>query len=221
MDTSAVRNLGVLSTLNYAKSHAEKLQAHPIPAIAERAVLVRDATADLESAYAATRPLRALWSGAAKTKNEADDALDDAVSSLSYDLLAPTRLNGDRDARDYRALFPDGNIKFIYGPDRAELVQVGAIATYLEKTPTHPMADRAAVLRQKAAVMEAALGPATAAESAYLGALAIQRDRKAALVRVVAKNVRFLRDQLNGDEAKVNALFPTIAEATTKEDPEP
>jgi len=53
------------------------------------------------------------------------------------------------------------------------LVQVNAIAAYLELTPSHPMASRAVVLRQKAASVEAALGPATSAQSALEAALVV------------------------------------------------
>jgi len=222
MDSSAVRELGVLSVISFAAKHADLLANNSTPAINARAPVVRAAVSGLELAYGASRPLRALWSLAVKAKDAADDDLDDTISALSYDLLGPSILKGDRDAADYRVLFPEGNIDFINGPDRAELAQVNAIASHLEQTPTHPMAGRATLIRQKAAVMDAAMGPVAAAETTYRNSLAVQRARKEAVVRVLRKNVRFLRDQLDGDEAKVDALFPTVAECKTKEEyPDP
>jgi glutathione S-transferase len=221
MNTAPVARLGVLSLLNFARKHAERLAKHDRPDVAALSGPVLAVSGDLESAYAASRPLAALSVAATRNKDVADDDLDDTIAQVSYELLGPSILNGDRDAKDYRVLFPEGNIRFIQGPDRAELVQVNAIATYLELNPSHPMASRAVVLRQKAAAVEAALGPATSAQSALEAALVVQRERKAALVRVLRKNVRFLRDQFDGVEAKVDALFPTFAEAKVKEDTDP
>jgi glutathione S-transferase len=221
MDTGLITQLGVLSLLNYARKHVERLQNHPRPEVAVLSGPVTTVSADLESAYTASRPLRALSVAATRHKDDADDELDDMVAQISYELLSPAVLHGDRDAKDYRVLFPEGNIRFIHGPDRAELVQVNAIAAYLENNPSHPMAPRAVVLRQKSAAVEAALGTAAAAQAAFAATLVVQRERKAALVRVLRKNVRVLRDQFDGVEAKVDALFPTIAEAKVKEDPDP
>jgi glutathione S-transferase len=205
------RKLGTLSLSNFGRRHADRLAAHDRAAISERTSVVRHAVDDLDLAYSARRPLRALWVQATALKDAADSSLDDAIRAIRYDLLGPSHLKGDRGAVAYRALFPDGTIDFITGPDRVELAQVAAMAAYLEANPGHPMASCAADLRVKAAAMAAAL------EHALRAAQVVEREKREALGRVLRKSGTFLRDQLDGDERQVDGLFPTVAEARVAE----
>jgi hypothetical protein len=207
---NTLKRLGTLSLINFGQKHAEKLEQHAKAEVKARAAVIRAATGDLDAAYAARRPLQALWSKAVVGKDGADDALDDLIRALSYDLLAPAQLAGDRAHASYRALFPAGNIHFISGPDRAELAQVGAIVDYLKAHADHPMASRAAALETAAAKLEAALAPLAAAEAAFRGAQAIESEKRDLLRRALRKSATFLRDQLDGDEHAVQALFPPI-----------
>ncbi|MDD5306592.1 MAG: hypothetical protein PHU25_04655 [Deltaproteobacteria bacterium] len=212
---------GTLSIANFGRKHAEKCAAHKDMEIQARGVAVMQNVTDLEQAYAARRPLAALWTQATDAKDAADDALDDAVRALSYDLLGPSALKGDRSSPLYKALFPAGNIAFIDGPDRAEIAQVQGMAAHLEANPQHPMAGRAADLRSKCAALEAALGPLASAEAAFRAAQGLERDKRDALCRSLRKSVTFLRDRLDADEKKVEALFPTIAESKVAGDEQP
>ena len=218
MDLSkTIHSLGTLSLINFVRKHAERLARHASPAIAALAPPVIAAADDLEAAYAARRPLATLWSQAIAIRDAADEALDGAISALSYDLLSPSLLDGDRRATEYRALFPEGNTRFIQGPDRAELAQVAGMVAYLEANPEHPMASRAADLEAKAAQLTGALGQAAAAEGALRNTQAVEKERRYQLVRALRKSVSVLRGEL-ASEKKVDALFPPIAEAKVAED---
>jgi hypothetical protein len=212
---------GTLTTVNFARKHAEKLAAHPDQEVRDRSPVVKGATDALEQAYTARRPLASLWSAATATKNDADDRLDAFVAAMSYDLLGPSLLKGDRGSATYRALFPAGNISFVDGPDRAELAHVSAMVSYLQANPQHPMAGRAAQLAALAAEVEAALPATASAEAALRAAETVERERRDALKRVLRKSVTFLRDRLDGDEKKVESLFPSIAEAKVAGDETP
>jgi len=212
-----LKSFGTLSLINFGRKHAERLAHHATPEIAARAELVLDAVVDLEAAYAARRPLATAWSQASAAKEAANHALDAAITALSYDLLAPALLDGDRRAPGYRALFPKGNIAFVNGPDRAELAQVAGMVMYLDANPEHPMASRADDLEAKADALYDALEPVTAAEAALRNAQAVEKERRVELVRVLRRSAAVLRGALM-DERAVDALFPPIAEAKVAED---
>ncbi|HUT79227.1 MAG TPA: hypothetical protein VM285_16125, partial [Polyangia bacterium] len=187
---------GTLTLINFGRKHAAKLAAHADPAINGGAAAITTATDALETAYGARRPLVSLWRQSTEDKDAADDALDGAIAAMSYELLGPSLLKGDRGSAAYRALFPEGNTAFIQGPDRAELAQVGGMVAYLEAHPGHPMAGRAADLAAKAATLAAALDPVTAAETALRAAQAVERDRRQALARRLRKSAAVLRAEL-------------------------
>lgn len=220
MNLSAiVHSFGTLSLLNFARKTEEKLRQAGSAELSAPADRVQEALTQLDLAYAARRPLVALWSAAAAAKNAADDELDTAIAAVSYDLLSPARLKGDRKHPDYRALFPAGNIHFIHGPDRAEVVHVNAMVAYLKANPQHPAADRATELEAKAAFLDAALAPVVAAESALRAAQAVEKEKRKDLGRALRKTAAILRAELM-DEKKVDAFFPTVAEAKVQEDEE-
>jgi hypothetical protein len=213
----AINSLGTLSLSNFGRKHVERVERHALPEISALAPLVTAAANGLEAAYTARRPLATLWSQATSAKEAANDALDAAISALSYDLLAPALLAGDRRATAYRALFPEGNTAFIHGPDRSELAQVAGMVAYLVANPEHPMAPRAADLEAKAASLTAALAQVAAAEGALRNAQAVEKERRNQLVRALRKSVSVLRGEL-ANEKQVDALFPPIAEARVVED---
>ncbi len=215
--SKVVRSFGALSLLNFARKHTDKLGQSAEPEISSGADRLVLATGALELAYAARRPLAAMWSQAVEDKDAADDALDEFISNISYDLLSPKNLKGDRSASAYRALFPDGNINFINGPDRAELAQVAGMVTYLKANVSHPMADQATELETRAATLTATLEPSAAAEAVLRSAQAVERDKLEALRRALRKSAALLRAEFM-DEKKVEALFPTVAESKVKED---
>jgi hypothetical protein len=93
-------------------------------------------------------------------------------------LLSPSYLNKNRNHPDYLVLFPEGNIGFIHGPDRQEVIQVTAMVSYLKANPSHPMASRATDLDLKVTALDNALGPVVAAEDALRGAQAIEKDKR-------------------------------------------
>jgi len=215
--SGTIKSLGTLSLINFGRKHAERLARHASPEISALAPIVIAAADGLEAAYTARRPLATLWSRATAEKEAADGALDDAITAMSYDLLAPSLLDGDRRATEYRALFPEGNTRFVHGPDRAELAQVAGMVAYLAANPDHPMAPRAADLEAKAAALAAALGKVAAAEGALRNAQAVEKERRALLVRALRRSVSLLRGEL-ANERQVDALFPPIAEARVTED---
>ena len=217
----AIKSLGTLSIINFARKHADKLSGNKNAAISSRAPVVASTAETLENAYAARRPLVALQVQATKKKDAADDALDAEISALSYDLLAPRFLNGDRHATAYRALFPKGNIGFIEDPVRAELAQVNGIVSYLKGDPEHPMSDRAPGVEGKAAVLEASLEPQSRAVTAQKAALKIEGDARDDLKRTLRKSVFILRAELDGKEKLVDALFPSTKEAKVPEEKDP
>jgi hypothetical protein len=219
--TTILGSSGTLTLLNFARKHAEKLAAHPDQEIRDRAKPVLGAIDSLEQAYSARRPLASLWSAAAAAKDDADDRLDGFVSALSYELLGPGLLKGDRSAPAYRGLFPAGNIAFVNGPDRSELAHVSGMVAFLRGNPGHPLADRATGLAALAAELDAALPAVTSAETALRAAWAVEREHRDALKRALRKSVTFLRYHLDRDEKKVDALFPPIAEAKVAEDEVP
>lgn len=215
--SKAVSSMGTLSIMNFAGKHQEKLLSSntlEAPALADSIAAV---LAPLDAAYAARRPLMALWREATAAKDAADDTLDTFIATLSYELLGPSQLKGDRSHPWYRALFPDGNIRFIQGPDRAEVAQVKAMAAYLQSNPTHPMADRATTLETLAAKLEASLPPVIAAESVLRQTEALEREKRDDLRRALRKSAAVLRAELM-DEHLVNALFPSVEESTVPED---
>jgi hypothetical protein len=215
--SKVLQSFGTLSLINFARKHVEKLSGSAVPEVLALADRVTPPVSELELAYQGRRPLMALWKAATSDKDAADDDLDRAIASLSYELLGPSILNGDRNDPRYRSLFPEGNIGFIHGPDRAELVQVGAMVAYLKANPEHPMADRAVELESKAALLEAALQPMTSTEAAIRAAWAQERTKREALARALRKNAALLRAELM-DEKKVEALFPNIEESKVEED---
>jgi hypothetical protein len=216
---TVVRSFGTLSTISFARKHAEKLSQSKIAEVSSGAETIRSAADSLEQAYAARRPLVTLWKEAVMKKDEADDALDETISEMSYELLGPKLLRGDRGAASYRALFPEGNINFIHGPDRAELAQVNGMVAYLKARPDHPMAERAAELEAKAAALQATLEPMAVAESLLRSAQSVEREKRDALCRALRKSAAVLRAEFM-DEKQVDALFPTVKEAKVKEDEE-
>jgi hypothetical protein len=219
--TTVLGSGGTLTLINFARKHAEKLAAHPDPEIRDRSQAVLAAIDSLEQAYTARRPLASLWSAAATAKDDADDRLDGFVSALSYELLGPGLLKGDRSAPAYRGLFPAGNISFVNGPDRAELAHVAGMVAFLHGNPGHPLAGRATELAALAAELDAALPAVASAEAALRAAQAVEREHRDALKRALRKSVTFLRYHLDRDEKKVDALFPSIAEAKVTEDEAP
>lgn len=221
MRISDFSNAGTLTLINMGRTHADKLAAHPNAAIKARALSVRGHVEDLQLAFNARAPLRALWQSATARKDQADDELDAAVSTLSYDLLAPGLLNKNRNAPEYLALFPQGDIRFLVGADREELAMVSSMVAHLKSNPAHPMSSRAGALDAKAAALDATLGPQAAAEQAYRSTQKVEADKRAALVRVLKKSITFLRDQLDADEKQVDALFMSLAEARVPDDVPP
>jgi len=209
--SGTIKSFGTLSLINFGRKHAERLALHASPEIAALAPIVIAAADGLEAAYTTRRPLSTLWCKATAEKEAADGALDDAIMALSYDLLAPSLLDGDRRATAYRALFPEGNTRFVHGPDRAELAQVAGMVMYLMANPDHPMASRAADLEARAAQLTAALAQVAAAGGALRNAQAVEKERRALLVRALRKSVSVLRGEL-ANERQVEALFPPIAE---------
>ena len=217
--SKVVSSLGTLSVMNFARKHREKLLSSNNTAVAALAARVDTALSPLEAAYAARRPLTALWREATAAKDAADDELDSFIAALSYDLLSPSNLKGDRAHPSYRGLFPEGNIAFISGPDRVEVVQVNAMAAYLKNNPNHPMADRVTQLETLAAGLDAALGPVVSAESALRQAQALEREKRSDLRRALRKSAALLRAELM-DEKQVDALFPSVEESKVTEDAE-
>jgi hypothetical protein len=215
--STAIHSFGTLSLINFSRRHAALAAHHAAPEIAALAPVVTAAADALEVAYAARRPLATLWVEACAAKDAADAALDAAISALSYDLLAPALLAGDRRATAYRALFPEGNTRFIQGPDRAELAHVAGMVAYLSAHPEHPMAPRAADLEAKAAALAAALGSVAATAGALRKAQAEEGARRVQLVRALRWSVALARGFL-ANERQVDALFPPIAEAKVAED---
>jgi len=213
MRISEVRRLGTLSLVNFARKHAEKCGADPRPEVQARATTVGAAVRALEDSHAAYRPLRALWEQATTIKDDADDGVESVIREISYDLLAPKLLNKERSDPRYRVLFPQGNLDFINGADRVQVAHVRGMVKVLRDTPSHPMADRAARLEAVNEAFDASLAPQTAAESAFRASETLMRDQREALYRTLRKSVTYLRDQLDGDEAAVEKLFPTVAEA--------
>lgn len=209
--------LGSLSLINFAEKHAERLERSACAPIAAIAPPVRTAVSETRLAHAAARPLLALRRAATARKDEADDGLDAFIASMSYDLLAPALLDGDRDAAAYRVLFPQGNLRFISGPDRAQLVQVQMMVSVLRADPSHPLAQRADALEVLAKTLDAALKAQSAAEGAYEAARIVESDKREALERVLRKSRHLLMAELM-DPALVDAYFPTLAEATVAED---
>ena len=217
--SKAVSSLGTLSLMNFARKHMEKLQSSnnaEVNGISER---IAAALSPLEAAYAARRPLVSLWRDSAAAKDAADDALDNFIAAMSYELLGPSQLKGDRSHPSYRALFPEGNIRFINGPDRAEVVQVNAMAAHLKSHPEHPMADRATALETMAATLDTALGPVVSAESALRQAQQLEREKRSDLRRALRKSAALIRAELM-DEGLVGGLFPSVEESKVAEDAE-
>lgn len=220
MNLSAIiHSFGTLSLLNFGRKTVEKLRQAGRPEIVAMADPVQEAIDGLDLSYTARRPLVALWTGATLAKNAANDGLDGCIGAMSYDLLSPAYLKGDRTHPDYRALYPSGNINFIHGPDRAEVVQVNGMVTYLKDHPQHPMAERAAELETKAAALDATLGPVSAAESALRAAQTVEREKRVELGRALRKTSALLRAHFM-DESKVNSFFPTVAETKVQEEEE-
>ncbi len=208
---------GTLSLINFARKTKEKLRQAVEPEVVALADLIETAMSDLQLAYSARRPLVSLWSAATRVKEAANSALDTMIAALSYDLLSPALLNKNRRHSDYLSLFPEGNIDFIHGPDRQEVVQVAAMVAYLKATPTHPMASRATELELKNDALDSALGPATAAEAALRSAWTLERDKRQALGRTLCK-VKALLHAHFMDKEKEESFFPTIAESKVEED---
>jgi hypothetical protein len=215
--TTEWKSLGTLSLINYGEKHAERLERSGEPGLVEWSKTVRGSVADGRNAYAASRPLRALSVAATTRKDKADDALDSYISALSYDLLGPSILNGDRDATEYRVQFPEGNIGFIQGPDRAELARVQMMVGVLESTPTHPMANRAAELKARAETMSAALNDMSTAQGAYETARRIEKEKRDALEKTLRKSIHMVTAEV-GNRKKADAFFPTIAESKVPEE---
>ena len=213
-----VRSAGTLTLINFAKKHNEKLTNSDIEAILELAPRVTDTIAALETEFGIRRPLTSEWKTATSTKNDADNDLDNEIADMSYELLGPKLLAKDRNHPDYRALFPEGNITFIYGPEREEATQVAAIISYLENHPDHPMADRAEVLTPLLDAFNASLKPMAAAESKLRAAQAKEGTARAALAKVLRKNTAILRAEMM-DEKKVEAYFPPIPSNPNNDDP--
>jgi hypothetical protein len=161
----------------------------------------------------------ALWKAATAAKDAADGSLDKFFGSMSYDMLSPSLLNGDRNHLDYRVLFPEGNIGFIHGSDRAEVIQSEAMVSYLKANPSHPMAARATELETKVAALDDALGPQVTAENALRAAEKIEKDKRQNLGRSLRKVQAELHSHFMNKE-KEDAFFPTIAESKVNEDEE-
>ena len=204
-----INSCGTLSLINFAKKHHEALSNLDIETFVGLAPRVEDTIATLETAFGVRRPLKAAWVAATAAKDAADDALDTEIGDTSYELLGPKQLNGDRRHPDYRALFPNGNIQFIHGPDREEVVQIKAMVAYLEQHPEHPLAGRAEALKTKVQALEDALSPMTEAKSALRDAEDKERVARDALAPVLRKNAAILRAEYM-DEDKVAAFFPPV-----------
>jgi hypothetical protein len=217
MDLSRfINGTGTLALINFVRKHADKLRQSADPVVQAHGERVAAGADALERAYQERRPLRAAWVETTLLKDLADDALDELIASISHDLLGLCGRN--RRALAYRVLFPDGTLQFTYGPDREELVQVRGMVSYLDEHPEHPLAGRKDELAQAAQALDAALSPQAQAEAAFRSAQAKERTERSALTRALRKSARFLRDHLDGDEAKVEALFPPIP---AKPEPDP
>jgi hypothetical protein len=215
--SKVVQSFGVLTIINFARKHADKLAQCGVEALVPLAEAVRAAASELEAALGARMPLQSVWSAAAQRKDALDDALDAFIAAMSYDLLGPQLLKGDRSSAAYRAIFTAGNLDFLRAPERSELALVNGMVLYLKANPDHPMAGRAAELEAKAQALSASLEPVVAAETALRAAQALEKEKRESLGRVLRKSAAIARAELM-DEKKVFALFPTIAEAQVKED---
>ena len=58
--SKAIKSLGTLSLINFARKHSDKLSGHKNAAISSRAPVVVSTADTLENAYTARRPLVAL-----------------------------------------------------------------------------------------------------------------------------------------------------------------
>jgi hypothetical protein len=215
-----IRRFGTLTLLNFSRKTVEKVEKGSDPEVPAFAAPLKTAIGELELAYAVRRPLRALWMAATAAKDAADDSLDNSIGGLSYDLLSPSFLNKNRRHPDYLALFPEGNIDFIHGADRKEVVQVNAMVAYLKATPTHPMASRATELETKVVALDDALKPMVDAEDALRAAEAVEKGKRQNLCRALRKVQAQLHSHFM-DKKKEDAFFPTVAEYTVEEDDEP
>jgi hypothetical protein len=214
-----VHSFGTLSLINFVRKTCEKLGKSSDQEVRALAEILNTGINELSLAYAARRPLLALWKAATQAKDAADGSLDKFFGSMSYDLLSPALLNGNRNHPDYRVLYPEGNINFIHRPDRAEVIQAEAIITYLKANPSHPMASRVQELEMKVAALDTALDPQTTAEDALHAAERVEKEKRKNLGRSLQKVQAQLHSHFM-DKDKEDAFFPTIAESKVNEDEE-
>jgi hypothetical protein len=173
---------------------------------------------ELEKAYTARRPLQAAWSAAVLEREDAHEGVDDLVGDISAFLLSTPIYNRDRKHPGYRALFPEGNISFTSRPSREMLLQVRAITGYFEANPDHPAADRAQPLEAAADVLEKAVDKAIKAATQLRAAIEVERGARDAVRRVLRRHIRILRGVFDGDEAKVETLFPPMPSPKAREE---
>ena len=96
---------------------------------------------------------------------------------------------------------------------------VGRPSCGIFRVPSYPRSAFFAFVRLKAAALDAALAPVIAAESALRAAQAVERERRKDLGRTLRKTAALLRAHFM-DEKKVDAFFPSVAEAKVPEDDE-
>jgi glutathione S-transferase len=222
MNSSVFSHMGTLALLDSSRKHRERLLGSDVAPASDLAAELTARESALQTAYNKRRPLQAVYGEATAEKNEADARVERHLVETSYDLLSPGVYNRNRQHPGYRALFPDGRLEFIHGPDGEQVSQVDAIVAYLESHPEHPAAGKASTLRAANAELRERLAASSAAAMALRGALNEERGAREALRKQLRRNLQILRAELEGDEARVDALFaPIPAPRSSEEDDEP
>jgi hypothetical protein len=96
--SKAIRSVGTLTLINFARKHQEKLRASSSAEIAPLADRLQGVIEELDLAYQARRPLAALWSNAASVKDAALDASLGPVIAAESALRQAESM--ERDKRD-------------------------------------------------------------------------------------------------------------------------
>jgi hypothetical protein len=222
MNFRVFTQMGTLALLDSSRKHRERLEVSSLAPAPELTAALTARESALQTAYNERRPLQAVYGEATTEKNEADARVEQHVVSTSYALLSPEVYNRNRQHPGYRALFPDGRLEFLHGPDGEQVSQVDAMVAYLESHPEHPAAGKASVLRAANAELRERLAASSAAAMALRGALNEERTAREGLRKQLRRSLQILRAELEGDEAKVDALFaPTPAPRSREEDDEP
>jgi len=194
--SKTISAMSTSSMIEMGRKHAAKLSEHPNTEVGALAPGLLDKIDQLERARVKRRPLVNLWVETRQATELADDDVDTDISAMSYELLGPHYLKGDRDAKEYRALFSHGHIGFINNPIEEELTVVNHIVEYLSEHPEHPMAHWASSLKIKSTALHATLAPKKIAEDAYREARDTEQQARAELGRALRKSVFFLRAEM-------------------------